>query len=411
MDRTEHSLLALIRQRQYGLALGYEDLNDHDRLCRDPLLASLCGSPDVQGEQRLRAGDRGKALAGKSTLNRLELTPVQADERSRYKKIVADEAAIEDFFIEEWIRSLDRKLSEVVLDLDRTNDPLHGNQEGKFFHGYYDEYCYLPLYIFCGDWPVVAALHTAQEEHREEILRLLGKIVQRLRCKRPRVRIVVRGDSGFCRDELMDWCEAQGVKYVLGIARNAVLQRILRGSLRSARSMREFNATASERVYKDFRYRAKSWGRLRRRVVGKAQWTQQGPNPRFVITNLPIQECAAQELYEERYCGRGNMENRIKEQQLDLFADRTSTGTLRANQLRLWFSTLAYLMVNQLRRVGLKATPLAHATCGTIRVRLLKIGAVVRVTARRVWVHLSSAFPLQELFATVTRRLRRIESG
>ena len=401
----EHEVLELLRQRIYGQALGYEDLNDHDQLRTDPVLATVCGKADPLGQDRERAQDRGKALAGKSTLNRLELTPPEATAASRYKKIVADPQAIEDFFIDEWVRSLDKGVSEVVLDLDRTNDPLYGQQEGRFFHGYYDEYCYTPLYIFAGDWPVVSALHTAESEHLDETLRLLAKIVERVRRRHPQVRIVVRGDSGFCRDELMSWCEEHGVKYILGLARNAVLQRILRGSLRAAKSMLDFNGSEAERVYKDFRYRAKSWGPRRRRVVGKAEWTREGANPRFVITNFTPEEHAAQALYEQVYCARGNMENRIKEQKLDLFADRTSTGTLRANQLRLWLATAAYLLVNQVRRVGLAGTRLAQATCGTIRVQLFKIGAVVRVTARRVWVSLSEAFPWQDLFWEAARRL------
>jgi hypothetical protein len=404
----EHELLAVLRQRVYGLALGYEDLSDHDQLRVDPLLASLCGKKDPLGQDRERAQDRGKALAGKSTLNRLELTPADATAAARYKKIVADPQALEDYFIAEWVRSLPKHAKEVVVDLDRTDDPLYGEQEGRFFHGYYDEYCYTPLYVFAGDWPVAAALHTAESEHLEEVLRLVARIVDQVRRRLPRARIVLRGDSGFCRDALMTWCEQHGVKYVFGLARNAVLERILRGSLRSAKRMQAFNDSASERVFKDFRYRAKSWGRRTRRVVGKAEWTREGGNPRFVITNLDAQEIAAQPLYEVTYCGRGNMENRIKEQKLDLFAGRTSTESLRANQLRLWFSFLAYLLVNQLRRVGLAGTQLAQATCGTIRTRLLKIGAQVRVTARRVWVSLSSAFPLRELFAQVARRLAAV---
>ena len=410
-DQTEHRLLELLRPRVYALALGYEDLNDHDRLRLDPLLASLCGKKDPLGEDRQRDQDQGKALAGKSTLNRLELTPPQASAASRYKKIVADPQALEDYFIDEWVRSLAQDARQVILDLDRTDAPLYGEQEGRFFHGYCDEYCYPPLYLFAGDWPVGAALHTAESEPLAEILRLLATIVERVRRRRPQGRLVVRGDSGFCRDALMRWCEPHGVKYVLGLARNAVLERILRGSLRTAQSMWTFNRSQTERGYKDFRCRAQTWGKAKRPVVGKAEWTPEGANPRFVITNLTTEEYGAQALYEQGYCARGNMENRIKEQKLDLFADRTSTGTLRANPLRLWLSTLAYLLVNQLRRVGLAGTKLAQATCGTIRLRLFKIGAVVRVTVRRGWVSLSSAYPLAELFELVARRLRLRESG
>jgi hypothetical protein len=410
-DLIEHTMLELLRQRVYALGLGYEDLNDHDWLRLDPLLASLCGKEDPLGQDREREQDRGKALAGKSTLNRLELTPADADAGSRYKKIVGDPAALEDYFVDEYVRSVAKGTREIVLDLDRTNDPLYGEQEGRFFHGYYEEYCYTPLYIFGGHWPIVAALHTGESEHQEEILRLVAKIVSRLRRKLPQVRIILRGDSGFRRDELMLWCERNAVRYVFGLAKNKVLERILRGTLRTAKSMLEFNHSQSERVFKDFRYRAKSWEQ-KRRVVGKAEWTTEGANPRFVITNLTIEEFApTQELYEQLYCARGNMENRIKEQKLDLFAGRTSTATLRANQLRLWFSTLAYLLMNQLREVTLTGTKLAETTCGTIRLQLFKIGAVVRVSARRVWVCLSSAYPLQELFALAARRLRLAASG
>lgn len=407
----EHPVLDLLRQRIYGLALGYEDLNDHDQLRSDPLLASACGKEDPLGRDRQREEDRGKAMAGKCTLNRLELTPKHATAASRYKKIVADAQGIEDYFIGEYVRSLPKGSTEVVLDLDRTNDALHGQQEGRFFHGYYGEYCYTPFYIFGGHWPVVAALHTAEKEHGEEILRLVEKVVRRLRERFPKLRIILRADSGYCRDELMAWCEKAHVFYVFGLQRNPVLERILRGTLRLAKSMLDYNQSQSERLYKQFLYRARSWGRGRRRVVGKAEWTQQGPNPRFVITNLPPQEMTAQVLYEQLYCARGDMENRIKEQQLDLYADRTSTATLRANQLRLWFSTLAYLLMNQLRQVGLAGTQLAQATCGTLRLRLLKIGAVVRVTVRRVWISLSSAFPLADLFELAARRLSRAPAG
>jgi len=407
----EHSLLELLRQRVYALGLGYEDLNDHDSLRSDPLLASLCGKEDPLGQDRQREQDRGKALSGKSTLNRLELTPAEASASSRYKKIVADPTALEDYFIDEYVRSVAKGTAEVILDLDRTNDPVYGDQEGRFFHGYYEEYCYTPLYIFGGHWPIVAALHTGESEHQQEILRLVAKIVSRLRCKLPQVRIILRGDSGFCRQELMLWCERNDVRYVFGLAKNKVLERILRGTLRTAKSMLDFNHSQSERLFKDFRYRAKTWEQ-KRRVAGKAEWTTEGANPRFVITNLTIEEFApAQELYEQLYCGRGNMENRIKEQKLDLFAGRTSTATLRANQLRLLFSTLAYLLMNKLRKVTLVGTKLAEATCGTIRLQLFKIGAVVRVTARRVWVCLSSAYPLQELFGLAARRLRLSASG
>jgi len=406
----EHELLELMRQRIFGLALGYEDLNDHDRLSDDPLLASVCGKKDPLGRDRQRKRDRGKALAGKSTLNRLELTPEGASAAARYKKIEADPEAIEDYFIQEYVRSLPPWTTSVVLDLDATDDPLHGEQEGRFFHGYYREYCYLPLYIFAGHWPVLAWLRTSKRDASSGATEKVAKIVAALRKRFPRLKIRLRGDSAFCRDGLMSWCEDHGVEYVFGLARNAVLQRELSEAMDQAQAQSQAQDGVAARVFKEFEYAAETWER-RRRVIGKAEWTQGGPNPRFVITNLAAEAVAAQSLYEEEYCGRGDMENRIKEQQLDLYADRTSTATLRANQLRLWFSTLAYLLMNQMRQVGLVGTELARATCGTIRLRLLKIGALVRVSARRVLISLSSAYPRPELFGLVAARLRAGPSG
>jgi len=398
----EHSVEELLRQRVYGLALGYEDLNDHERLKNDPLLAAMCGKNDPLGRERLRHQDRGKALAGKSTLNRLELTPADADTSHRYKKIVADEVALEDYFVAEYVRSLKKSTRRIVLDLDATDDPLHGQQEGRFFHGYYGHYCYLPLYIFAGHWPLLARLRPSNIDASAGATEAVEKIVRAIRQKLPRVKIILRADSGFCRDGLMSWCETNGVYYLLGIARNAVLERELECSLEAARQQAEQSEGKSARVFHEFEYKAKKWPGAKRRVIGKAEWTALGRNPRFIITNL---EGDARELYEQDYCARGEMENRIKEQQQDLFADRTSTAGLRSNQLRLWFSTLAYLLRHRLREIGLKGTQLARATCGSIRLKLLKIGALVKVSVRRMVVSLSSAYPLQELFAQVARRL------
>lgn len=400
----EHELLTLLRQRTYGLGLGYEDLNDHEELRADPLLAALCGHNDIEGNNRRLDRDKGKPLAGKSTLNRMELKS-KGEKDERYKKIVAQPEAIEDYFIAEFVRSLSKHAARVVLDLDLTHDPLHGKQEGRFFHGYYDEYCYMPLYIFCGDWPVVARLRTADEEHLEDTIRIVGKIVKAIRERLPQMKIVVRGDSGFCRHELMSWCEAEKVFYVLGLKRNPVLERILRGSMRAAKSMLDFNQSQSERVFRDFHYRAKSWGKVKRRVVGKAEWTREDSNPRFIITNIPADEIPARELYEKEYCGRGEMENRIKEQYLDLFGDRTSTHGMESNQLRLWFSTLAYLLMNKLREWGLQGTELAQATCGTIRLKLFKVGAIVKVSCRRILVSLSESYPLKDLWFKIGAKM------
>ena len=400
----EHSLLELLRQRVYGLAMGYEDLSDHDSLRSDPLLAALCGKSDVSGQKRIRNRDRGHALAGKSTLNRLELTPPDATDAARYKKIVADPAKVEGFFIDEFVRSLPKDTRRVVLDLDATDDPVHGQQEGRFFHGYYGHYCYLPLYIFCGDWPVVAWLRTSDRDAADGATEKVARVVAALRKKFPAVEVVLRADSGFCRDELMVWCELNGVKYLFGLARNAVLERKLRDGLARAKKLSEETSGAAARVFCEFAYQAKKW-HAPRWVIGKAEWTRGEANPRFVITNLNPLEFNARDLYEKEYCARGNMELRIKEQQLDLFADRTSTGQMRSNQLRLWFSTLAYLLMNQLRRVGLQGSELARASCGSIREKLFKIGAVVRVSVRRVWVSLSEAYPRASLVRLVAERL------
>ncbi|MCP5520983.1 MAG: IS1380 family transposase [Verrucomicrobiales bacterium] len=399
----EHTVEELLRQRVYGLALGYEDLNDHEQLKHDPLLAAMCGKRDPLGRDRVRVQDQGKALAGKSTLNRLELTPANACPSHRYKKIVAEEGLIEDWFIAEYVRSLKRgRTQPIVLDLDATDDPLHGHQEGRFFHGYYGHYCYLPLYIFAGHWPVWAQLRPANIDASAGAREAVEKIVRAIRQKLPQVKIVLRADSGFCRDELMSWCEENGVDYLFGIARNAVLERELESSLEAARQQAEVSETKSARVFHQFHYKAKKWAGAKRRVIGKAEWTAQGRNPRFIITSLAGE---ARRLYERDYCARGEMENRIKEQQQDLFADRTSTAGMRSNQLRLWFATLAYLLLHRLRQIGLKDTGLARASCGSIRLKLLKIGALVRVSVRRVQVSLSSAYPLQGLFGHVARRV------
>jgi len=405
-DLIEHSVCELLAQRIFGLALGYEDLNDHDTLRHDPLLAVLVGKADPTGQDRRCRKDRGKALAGKSTLNRLELTPVGADKESRYKKVVADTQRMEAFFVELFLALQPAPPKEIVLDLDATDDPIHGHQLGRFFHGYYDNYCYLPLYIFCGEFLLCAKLRPSDIDGAAGSVKQLAKIVERIRRVWPEVRIIVRGDSGFCRENLMSWCEANRLDYLLGLARNARLQRILGGELHEAQ--RQFEATGeASRVFKDFTYRTqKSWSR-ERRVVGKAEHLAKGSNPRFVVTTLTAEEVDARTLYEDRYCARGEMENRIKEQQMCLFADRTSCATMRANQLRLWMSSVAYLLLVALRQFGLQGTAMSHARCDTIRLKLLKIGALVRTTVRRVWISLSESCPYQRLFAQAFENLQR----
>lgn len=387
-DLVEHTVEDLVAQRIYALALGYEDLNDRDELRHDPLLALLVGKKDPTGENRLRARDKGKALAGKSTLNRLELTPVGARRSSRYKKITVHRRAVEEVFIDVFLEAHRHAPSEIILDLDATDDPLHGHQSGRFFHGYYKNYCYLPLYIFCGEHVLCARLRPSDIDASTGSVKELERIVSRIRRRWPQVQIIIRGDSGFCREHIMNWCELNHVDYILGLAKNARLKREVTAALEQARTL--FQQTHQPaRVFKDFRYQTlKSWSRSRR-VVGKAEYLAQGENPRFVVTSLSAEKMDARRLYEQRYCGRGEMENRIKEQQLWLFADRTSCATMRANQLRLWFSSVAYTLMQALRRLGLRGTRWAKAQCGTIRTKLLKIGAHVRVTVRKVWVSFS----------------------
>ena len=393
----EHTVEELIKQRVYGLALGYEDLNDHDQLREDALLPVLVGKPDPTGQQRPRARDRGKALAGKSTLNRLELTPAGAKRSDRYKKIVVKEEAVAEFFTDLFLQAHPQEPEMIVLDADATDDPIHGEQEGRFFHGFYGEYCYLPLYIFCNGYVLCARLRPSNLDASEGIVEEIQRIVTRIRRVWPKVRILVRGDSGFAREGLMSWCEANGVDYLLGLAKNGRLEQALAAELEQARQQYEQTRKAGRR-FQDFAYQTRdSWSR-QRRVVGKAEYLDKGPNPRFVVTSLSAEEFPAQTLYEEHYCARGEMENRIKEQQLDLFADRTSAETLRANQVRLWFSSVAYLLLHELRQWALRATDLAKAQCGTIRTKLLKIGALVRLSVRRVKIAMASACPCQYEF-------------
>ena len=405
-DLVEHTAEELLKQRIFALALGYEDLNDHDALRTDPLLATLVGKRDPLGRERHAPRDRGKALAGKSTLNRLELSPVGARATSRYKKIAARQSDVESWFTAMFLQLTPAAPQEIVLDLDATDDPVHGRQWGRFFHGYYKYYCYLPLYVFCGERLLCAKLRPADVDAAAGSVKTIERIVAQIRQTWPQVRIILRGDSGFCRENLMRWCEEHGVDYLFGLAKNARLLRIVGGEMHAAEV--EFAATGEAcRKFADFSYRTKkSWSR-ERRVVGKAEHLSKGANPRFVVTSLTSEACDARTLYEERYCARGEMENRIKEQQLCLFADRTSCRTMRANQVRLWLSSAAYVLLQALREKGLAGTEMAHARCDTIRLKLLKIGAVVRVTVRRVWISLSGSSPYQELFRRAFDNLRQ----
>jgi Transposase DDE domain group 1 len=397
----EHSVAELVAQRVYGLALGYEDLNDHDDLRRDPLLAVLVGKEDPEGEGRIRQQDKGKAMAGKSTLNRLELTPAEPTAAElRYKKIVMKPEEIDRLLVDVFLESYAEPPEQIVLDVDATDDPLYGKQEGRFFHGYYMNYCYLPLYIFCGEFLLCARLRSSNIDAPEGTVEELERIVGQIRSRWPAVKIIVRGDSGFCRDGIMTWCEARQIDYVFGFAKNERLKAMIAAELQQARQLYEKTKQAA-RVFKDFRYETRdSWTR-ERRVIGKAEHLDKGSNPRFVVTSIDAQVMDGQTLYERLYCARGDMENRIKEQQLWLFADRTSTGKMRANQLRLYFSSIAYVLMQALRRLGLRGTEMAAAQCHTIRLKLFKVGAQVKVTVRKVWVSLAGGYPAVDLFRQV----------
>lgn len=407
-DRLEHSVHDLVTQRVFGLALGYEDLNDHNDLRYDPLLAVLVGKPDPTGASRPRQRDKGKALAGSNTLNRLELTPPGAKQKSRYKKIVASCEKIERLFVDLFVQQHPTAPPRIVLDLDATDDPIHGNQLGRFFHGYYKSYCFMPLYIFAGHHLLCAKLRPSKIDGCAGSITELEKIVGRIREDWPNVEIVIRGDSGFCRDSIMNWCEQNRVEYILGLQKNTRLTRALGKELHDAEQLHKETKEAV-RIFKDFEYRTKtSWSRSRR-VIGKAEHLAKGANPRFIVTSYSTDRFDAATLYEKEYCARGDMENRIKEQQLYLFADRTSAESMRANQLRLWFSSLAYVLMQTLRDHGLKSTPLAKAQCNTIRLKMLKIGAVVKVTCRKVWVSLSESCPYKEIFEKTWTNLSLLE--
>jgi hypothetical protein len=396
----EHLVATLVGQRVFGIALGYEDLNDHDELRHDPMMAVLAG--------KLKADREDCApVAGKSTLNRLELSGPVA---SRYHKIAHDGAAIERLLVELFIESHRQPPEEIIVDLDATDDPLHGRQEGRFFHGYYDCYCYLPLYVFCGDQLLAAKLRTANIDAAAGAVEEVARIVAQIRERWPAVAIVLRADSGFAREALMAWCEANGVDYIFGLAKNRRLVKAIAGELAEAKKESKSTGTAARR-FKDFSWSTRtSWTR-QRRVIAKAEWTRDEANPRFIVTSLSLQRGEGRQLYEKVYCARGEMENRIKECQLDLFADRTSTATFRANQLRLWFASMAYVLVETLRRVALAGSDLAQATCATIRRKLFKIGALVTISVRRVKLAMASGCPYKAIFAQAQRALAAINTS
>jgi Transposase DDE domain group 1 len=395
VELVEHQVATLATQRVVGIALGYEDLNDHDELRHDPVLAVLAGKLEAKRSECA-------PLAGKSTLNRLELG---RSEPTRYHKISHDPATIEQLFVDVFLDAHRRAPEQITLDLDATDDPLHGHQEGRFFHGYYDCYCYLPLYVFCGRHLLAAKLRRSNIDSSAGAVDEVARIVAHIRKHWPRVRILLRGDSGFAREALMAWCEANRVDYLFGLARNERLEEAIKAELLMA-AVESVRTGRSARFFRDFMWSTlDSWSR-NRRVIGKAEVTGGEANPRFVVTSLKPAEVGGRYLYERIYCARGEMENRIKECQLDLFADRTSTATMRANQLRLWFASMAYVLLCALRRIGLAHTQFAQATCGTIRLKLLKLGALVRISVRRIKVAMASACPFQHEFSLAHARLR-----
>lgn len=390
--RVEHSVEQMLRQRVYALALGYEDLNDHDQLRKDPLLGMLAGKAEP-GEQ---------PLAGKSTLNRMELNSGKPD---RYKKITFWRDSIDELLVKAFLEAHQTPPEQIVLDIDTTDMALHGNQEGRFFHGYYGHHCYLPLFIFCGDHVLCARLRPSNIGPAVGSKKEVARIVDQIRQRWPQVRIILRADSGFCVDELMSWCESNGVDFVLGMARNQRLERVVSEALSQAKQQYEASGQAA-RIFLEFEHEtvSGSWER-KRRVVAKAEHIDGKSNPRFIVTSLTAAGWPMQSLYEELYCARGDMENRIKEQFV-LFADRVSASTMRANQLRIYLSVIAYTLLKGLRRLGLRATSMATAQVGTIRTKLLKIGALIRVTVRKIWIQMASSYPYQALFAQVMHQLR-----
>ena len=399
-DLIEHEVVTLIGQRVFGIALGYEDINDHDELRHDPMMAVLAGK--LEGRREDCA-----PVAGKSTLNRLELSCL---EPTRYHKVSHNPIAIKRLMVDLFLEAHDRAPSEIILDLDATDDPVHGEQEGRFFHGYYDCYCYLPLYVFCGRHLLDAKLRRASLDAADGAVEAVARIVAQIRRRWPKVRILVRADSGFARDVLMAWCEANGVHFLFGLAKNDRLIAMIAGELAQAEAKSRRTGKPA-RTFKEFRWTTRdSWSR-ERRVVAKAEFTGGEANPRFVVTSLTRAACKPKYLYEKLYCARGEMENRIKECQLDLYADRTSTATMRANQLRLWFASMAYVLLCALRRIALPHTRFDNASCGTIRFKLLKIGALVSVSVRRIKIAMASGCPTAAVWGAAAVRLNAAASA
>lgn len=417
----EHPLADLLAQRINGLILGYEDLNDHGELRCDPALALSVDKSDLEGKNRRDPKDEGKALAAHATLNRLELSAQATDER--YKKIAAHPEAIEDFIIEQGVKAIPKKSKEIVIDFDATDDPLHGNQEGAYFNGYYRHYCYLPLYAFCGNVPLWSELRDCKIDGSKGTVEALQKMVPVIR-KRfgKKVRIILRADGGFAREDIMAWCENQPeVYYCLGYSVNPRLRKAVSvplWKLRQEVADDNGEVETSARRFTELRYRTKdSWSR-ERRVIAKLELLPGKTNLRFIVTNLPGEGFAddddrtrfrSRELYEGFYCARGDMENRIKEQQMDLFADRTSTHWMKSNQLRLWFSVIAHHIMHRLKACVLKGTELEKATIGQVRLKLFKIAVRIKVSVRRVLLEFADNYPRKKLFGQCVRNLDRLD--
>ncbi len=379
----EHDQRTILAQRIFALAAGYEDINDHQTLRNDTLLQALT-------DRRLKCGQKeGDPLSSPPTLCRLENRVTRGD-LVRMSRVL----------VETFIASHAAPPEELVLDFDATDDAVHGNQEGRFFHGYYDHYCFLPLYVTCGRQLLVAYLRPSNIDGAKHSRAILKLLVTRFRRQWPDVKIIFRADSGFCRWKLLRWCDQSGVDYIVGLAKNEVLKRLARRSMITARWGYR-RSGLKQRLFEEFDYAAATWDR-KRRIIAKAEHTDQGENPRFVVTSLPG---GPQDLYDKLYCQRGDAENRIKEQQLGLFADRTSCHAFLANQFRVLLSAAAYVLIETLRRVGLAGTDLAAAQAGTIRLKLLKIGGRIVRSVRRIVIHLASGFPLQNLLRNILRNL------
>lgn len=403
-QRVEHPVLDMLRQRIYSICCGHEDLNDHDDLCGDPAFAAALQKPDISGKNRKHQRYRGKPLASKCSLNRLELSDPEGHGNDRYKRICADFEKLETLPMELFIERMTTEPSKLIIDFDATDFILHGNQEGKFFHGYYDNYCYLPLYAFIGKHLVLAKLRPSNIDAAKGTTEALEWMVPMIREKFPNTRIILRGDSGFCREKIMSWCEENGVEYILGLAKNSRLIAISQWSLELAAIVCEMTGER-QRIFSEFYYSTKdSWSR-ERRVIAKAEHTQKGSNPRFIVTNCAEQDRECSQIYDFIYCARGEMENRIHEQ-MSLFADRSSSSKFHANQLRMWFSAFAYILLNDIREVGLKNTMKSNYHCSTIALKFLKIGALVRESTRRVLISMSSSYPEKATFNRILVKLQ-----